>query len=79
MLDLLIVETESSPEINFKMNGKLRIKGRAVSDPDSLLWIIAHEWLSNYSKTNPTNTTLILQLTNLQVRTRGTFRDAGIQ
>ena len=61
MSDLLIVETESSPEINFKMNGKLLIKGRAVSDPDSLLWIIAHEWLSNYSKTNPTNTTLILQ------------------
>jgi hypothetical protein len=36
MSDLLIVETKSSPEINFKMNGKLLINGRAVSDPDSL-------------------------------------------
>jgi hypothetical protein len=61
MSDLLIVATDNSPEINFKMNGVLQINGRILSDQDATFWLKAHEWLANYVNSNPIHTSLRLQ------------------
>ena len=61
MSDLMIVATDNSPEINFKMNGVLQINGRVLSDQDATFWLTAHEWLANYVNSNPIHTSLRLQ------------------
>ncbi len=63
MDDILIQQTEDTPEINFSAKtGLLKFSGRAYSNEINAIFVRLNAWLDEYLKNPNDSTTITLQL-----------------
>lgn len=62
MKNLHITASSSTPEIDFRMDGNLRIIGKSIPDADSDFWTNVANWYNLYLLTPANKTNFIFQL-----------------
>lgn len=75
MKDLLISQTDDSPEINFKTNGELSLKGVSIPENVSKFYSPIYEWLDELQKDLPKNITLTFEIEYINTSTSRAFID----
>ena len=75
MKDLIIRQTEESPEVNFKSNGEFLIKGVSIPENVSKFYSPLTDWLEEFKKNLTENIKLTFEIEYINTSTSRSFID----